>query len=331
MEDNYNKILWEGYGLRFYGGGRTRTGFVCKTDKGLREIRKTFAPRESIEFEHDVREQLYQNGFTAVCRFFPTVDGKASYFRDGCSYTMEVPMSGQALEEYEDGFIQGARLLGEMHAAGKGVQSNVCRSNINHLPEVYTKRRNELVRIRKRIDKQKGLHPLDLMVREKYEHMMTLVEAAKEVILSAEYDDVMAEAEEMKSICHNAFKGDNVRCDENHIYFVTGFGKCAYDSPIIDLSAYFRRYVKKTDGNLQTAEKMLSAYEQLHPLSKKEKKVFIGILTYPEKFLRLCNEYYNKRRVCVSPAMCSRMELCIAAQEKQDIFVKGFCSIIGED
>ena len=40
MEYNYEKILWEGYGLRFYGGNRIRTGYLCKTDKGLLEIRK---------------------------------------------------------------------------------------------------------------------------------------------------------------------------------------------------------------------------------------------------------------------------------------------------
>ena len=46
MEDINEKILWEGYGLRFRGGTRTRTGLICRTDQGLRELKK---PRGSAE------------------------------------------------------------------------------------------------------------------------------------------------------------------------------------------------------------------------------------------------------------------------------------------
>lgn len=38
------------------------------------------------------------------------------------------------------------------------------------------------------------------------------------------------------------------------------------------------------------------------------------MLLYPEKFLRLINEYYNRRRTCVSPAM--RERLAAAAKEE---------------
>ena len=40
MEDIYEKILWDGYGLRYRGGSRTRSGLVCRTDAGLRELKK---------------------------------------------------------------------------------------------------------------------------------------------------------------------------------------------------------------------------------------------------------------------------------------------------
>ena len=48
MEDTYGKILWEGYGLKYYGGTRTRTGLICKTDVGLRELKKARRDRKSV-------------------------------------------------------------------------------------------------------------------------------------------------------------------------------------------------------------------------------------------------------------------------------------------
>ena len=52
MEDTYGKILWEGYGLKYYGGTRTRTGLICKTDVGLRELKKARSRREDLLFAH---------------------------------------------------------------------------------------------------------------------------------------------------------------------------------------------------------------------------------------------------------------------------------------
>ena len=63
MDDNYEKILWEGYGLHFLGGNRIRTGYLCKTEQGIFEVRKSIAPLKQILFEHDIREHLAQQGF----------------------------------------------------------------------------------------------------------------------------------------------------------------------------------------------------------------------------------------------------------------------------
>ena len=46
MEEIYEKIMREGYGLQLRHGTRTRTGLVCRTDRGLRELKK---PRGSTD------------------------------------------------------------------------------------------------------------------------------------------------------------------------------------------------------------------------------------------------------------------------------------------
>ena len=70
MEDTYGKILWEGYGLKYYGGTRTRTGLICKTDVGLRELKKARSRREDLLFAHEVKTCLYRNGFSALSLFY---------------------------------------------------------------------------------------------------------------------------------------------------------------------------------------------------------------------------------------------------------------------
>lgn len=61
---------------------------------------------------------------------------------------------------------------------------------------------------------------------------------------------------------------------------------------------------------------MLESYGRHCPLSEKDVTILQGMLVYPEKFLRLINEYYNRRRACVSPAMQER--LAGAAKEEMN-------------
>ena len=62
------------------------------------------------------------------------------------------------------------------------------------------------------------------------------------------------------------------------------------------------------------------------PLSENDLTLLQGMLLYPEKFLRLVNEYYNKRRVCVSPAMGERLAAA-ALEEKNGRILKDIVNV----
>ncbi|MBQ7103313.1 MAG: hypothetical protein IJN89_04570, partial [Anaerotignum sp.] len=89
MEDINEKILWEGYGLRFRGGTRTRTGLICRTDRGLRELKKPRGSIESLRLAFDVKEQLRKNGFCNISRFYRTLEGEPFCRYDGVLYILE--------------------------------------------------------------------------------------------------------------------------------------------------------------------------------------------------------------------------------------------------
>ena len=124
----------------------------------------------------------------------------------------------------------------------------------------------------------------------------------------------MAQAEQVGGFCHNAYKGEALRQETDGRIFVGNFDKCITELPLADFAAYIRRYFKKTQGNAAGVFAMLERYGKACPLSAKDITLLQGMLLYPEKFLRLINEYYNRRRTCVSPAMQER--LAAAAREE---------------
>ena len=62
MEEIYEKIMREGYGLQLRHGTRTRTGLVCRTDRGLRELKKPRGSTDSLRLAFDVKKRLRENG-----------------------------------------------------------------------------------------------------------------------------------------------------------------------------------------------------------------------------------------------------------------------------
>ena len=328
MEDINEKILWEGYGLRFRGGTRTRTGLVCRTDRGLRELKKPRGSVENLRLAFCVKEQLQKNGFGNISRFYRALDGEPFYRHDGILYTLEDVMPAEALpEDHTEDFVRGAETLGRMHRAAAGLCNDAARWDRERLPRLYAKRRSELAKIRRRNDKRGNYDAIDLLLIRNYDRFMGQVREAEELLQKGGYREAVDRAAKEGAFCHNAYKGEALRVSEKGEIFVGSFDKCGSELPLADLAAYLRRYFKKTEGSAAGVAAMLESYGKHCPLSAADLTILRGMLVYPEKFLRLVNEYYNRRRACVSPAMQERLAAAAREEEKgrilKEIIEKG--------
>jgi len=323
MEDINEKILWEGYGLRFRGGTRTRTGLICRTDMGLRELKKPRGSTESLRLAFDVKEKLMENGFRRISRFYRTLEGEPFYCHEGVRYTLEDAMNGEMLQENEEtAFFRGAETLGQMHRAARGLKSEAAKWDRDRLPRLYEKRRRELTKIRRRNDRQGNYDAIDLLLIQHYDRFQSRAEEASELLEAGGCREAADRAEAEGAFCHNSYKGEALRLGEKGGIFVGSFDKCSSDLPLMDLAHYLRRYFKKTEGTEAGVWRMLENYGRYVPLSEKDLTILQGMLLYPEKFLKLVNEYYNKRRACVSPAMAERLASAAKAEEKGHILMQ---------
>ena len=195
------------------------------------------------------------------------------------------------------------------------------------LPGLYAKRRSELAKMRRRNDRRGNYDAIDLLLIRCYDGFMEQAKAAEELLEKGGYRDMVDQAAKEGAFCHNAFKSEALRIHPDGRIFVGNFDKCRRELPLADLAFYLRRCFRKTDGDLAGVWRIVESYGRHCPLSDGELTVLQGMLIYPEKFLRLVNEYYNRRRACVSPAMQER--LAAAAKEEKngrilkDIIEKG--------
>lgn len=317
MEDINEKILWEGYGLKYRGSTRTRAGLICRTDMGLRELKKPRGNAESLYLAFRVKAHLWQNGFCRIGRMYETVEGEPFYRQDGVLYILEEPLPADVLaEDSTAAFVRGADTLGRMHAAAQGLSDDKEKWDGKRLTALYERRRGELAKIRRRNEKHRHYDPIDLLLLAHYDQYMAQSTEAEELLQKGGYEAAVDRAATEGAFCHNVYKSEALRVDEGGRLFVGNFDKCSRELPLADLAFYLRRYFKKTAGSEAGVWQMLERYGRSCPLSAGDLQILQGMLLYPEKFLRLVNEYYNRRRACVSPAMQERLAAAVREEEK---------------
>ncbi|MCI8342200.1 MAG: CotS family spore coat protein [Firmicutes bacterium] len=323
MEDIYEKALKEGFGMRLYNTVRTRRGLICKTDKGCMLLRKVHSDSKTITFENAIKQRLYENGFTNTDLYYSACDGKPYFCVGENVFVLSDFVETKDIDESDIETIKtAAKTMAVMHKLAAGVETDG-NVSLGKLPKTWEKRKTELKRIKKRVSAVSNFSPVDIIIIKNYGYFMERTERAQDFLSSTSYGHITKEAQASKNICHNNFKGDNVRFLENsNVMYITGFEKSSFDCRCADLSAYIRRCIKSEGCSAEKIDVLLNSYSSESSLGNDEIKLIGAMVLFPDKFYKICSENFNKRRVCESCAVVEKLSRCIALSEKEENILK---------
>ncbi len=318
MDDMNTKILQQGFGVKLLSSYRTRTGLVCRTDRGLLEMKKTFSDDVSLESGYALSDYLASKGFDGPDKAYRTTEDMPCYRIDDSAYILVRYIPSRRMEtDSMDDIKEMAEALALFHNAAEGFADERMRYTCGSADSFFSRRTGEFSRIRKRIKNFGDYTPVDLMVIKYFDYYMDRIHTAEELMHGSGFDEASQRAEENRTVCHNAFKGDNVRKAETGNVIISGLEGCTYDVSITDVAHLIRRYIKNADADERGISAVLESYADKRAVSKQDIGIIKGMLVYPYKFLKLCNEHYNKRRVCISEAAVERLEGCVSRRERE--------------
>lgn len=308
MAENINeKVLWEGFGLRPQGRTKTRAGVVFKTSCGPKELRRYLKNAAQADFEGRLRDRLVENGFSETRRLNKARAGDYFFEYGGSCYILEDYGEGRELDFFDEtDIIRAAGLLARFHNAAEGM---VCSgSQPPPLTELYLKRLRELKKVKKQADGKGSLSPMDITVKKYYAAAADACKLASDLLSGGAYSRISGIAEKNKSVCHNSFKGENITIQEGGAMLLSGYHLSGRGCTALDMAELMRRYIRIPLSTVSGGEKLLAEYTRERELTEDERTVIYALLIYPQKFFRLINENYNRRRSCVSGAMSERLE-----------------------
>ncbi|PYG89009.1 spore coat protein I [Ruminiclostridium sufflavum DSM 19573] len=320
--------LQENYDIKINSITNYRDMFIASTNNGKRLIKLTALKPERVYFIAEVKEYLLNNGFENIDKSIYTNTGVPFITYNNQTIYMSNFIDGREcnLDNREE-TIRSARLLANMHKASKGCicsENSISRSELGKLPACYRKRLDEIKKLKK--NAQKGKLKFDNLMCQYVDYFYEQGEKAINMLDNSEYFELVGDAEKIKNISHHDFNHHNIFVQDKEMYLIN-FEYCCYDLKVYDLVNLLRRKMRKCEWNIFEAFNIINEYCKIEPLCEGEFELMKIMFTFPQKFWRVVNKYYNSKKGCTEKSYICRLQEAIDEIQYLSIFLDKFKSI----
>ena len=172
----------------------------------------------------------------------------------------------------------------------------------NRMLTTFVRRNRELRKIRKFVGGVKRKNSFELLFMQIFEAFYQ-----KGVQCERTYENVMEQQGETDQgfashygICHGNYNQHNVILDDNRVAIVH-LEKFTRGNQLDDLYQFARKVMEKNHFDYEMLEMILESYGKYIPLNKEDYRYRYVLFSYPEKFWKIANGYYNTNKAFLSP------------------------------
>jgi spore coat protein I len=108
---------------------------------------------------------------------------------------------------------------------------------------------------------------------------------------------------------------------------VTNFEKCHNDCQVADLYQFLRKVMEKHDWNINVAYRLVDEYDRLKPLEDDDIDMLVTLLSFPEKFWKIINQYYNAGKAWVPAKNIDKLKIVIEQNMRRRELIDKMCGM----
>ncbi len=300
MEDKIADLLAQ-YDLEVYRAGRVKGVWILETDRGLKCLGSCSYSEGKIRFEQKVKQFAFDRGYEEVDLYVPNreqgflVEGPYSE-----KFVMRNWFYGEECNaKSREHVLKAAEALAKLHTCLEGFslteeEREFCLQP--KLTELFERRNKELRRVRTYIRSKKQKNLFEQNFLSQFDTQFMQAESASGLLNQTGYENYYKSRIESGSMLHGNFTHHSVQILPETKVAVTGFDKAAAGIPVQDFYQFFRKMMEKWEWDISLGYDMLEAYNSIRTFPKEELQLLPLMLSYPEKFWKVANQYYNNRK-----------------------------------
>ena len=290
MNDRCVNLL-ENYEIDVLRTRKGRGALLCETDKGTFVLKEYKGNPEKCAFQDAVISLIHDHGFTNTETFVRNKENELlTKDSDGSSYLLKTHVEGRECEVKDlQECCKVMETLGKMHRASSEAGGIPCPgSSISALQE-FEKHNKELRRVRKFLKDKGQKNDFEIYLMQCFDYFL---ECALKVAEEYEASGCREQENGCCAISHGDFQHHNIIFSGKD-FTIINFEKCGKGGPVKDIYLFMRKLLEKSNWQAETGFSLLAAYEKESCLTKEDYMNLYYRLSYPEKFWKIVNYYYN--------------------------------------
>lgn len=322
MDDRIADLLTQ-YDLTVYRASRVKGAWLLETDQGLKSLGSCGYSEGKVKFEQKIKQFAKEQGYESLDLYVP--NREQNFLVQGPYNEMFVMRDWFYGEECNvksrEDVLLTVESLAKLHSCLKGLvlsgeELGFCQQPI--LTDVLERRNKELRRVRTYIRSKKQKSIFEQKFLSQFGLQYEQAQRAEELLAKEDYEVYYKRALEEGSIVHGSFTHHSVILLPGQTVAVTGFEKAAAGIQIHDFYLLFRKMMEKWEWDISLGEEMLETYHRVRTIPKEERTLLKVLLSYPEKFWKVANQYYNNRKSWIPEKNMQKLLQTMEQAEKKE-------------
>jgi CotS family spore coat protein len=305
----------EQYGLEARTTYRGRGSLICDTQEGLVMIKEFTGSSQKLEKQAQLLEAAAEKGQVQLDILLRNQEEQyLSFDKDNVGYYVKRWYAGRECDtRSREDIMCSIRALARLHQVLRMPwEENYVREP---LQEEYTRHNREMRKIRKFIRKKQQKNSFENRYLESVDWFLEKGEDVVCKLESSGYGTLREQARKEGHVCHGEYNQHNILLLEDK-EAVTNLDKWNFDVQMADLYQFMRKIMEKNDWNSQLGQQMIAEYDKYSPLRAEEYQNLQLRFAYPEKYWKLANHYYTRKKAWISQKDLEKLETIIEQKQK---------------
>ncbi len=317
--------VYEQYDLPVTKSIRTRGAILCETEEGLKLLKEFRGSLGRLQFEDQVLQYLSEEGISTDT-YVKNKNGQIlTLDSDGTGYILKNWFDGRECDVKNGQEILAAvRSLAKLHKGLLRISSKIAgnwpQEEEPDLREELIHHQKELKRARSFVRGRRKKSEFEYAILKHFEHFYIQGENALDLLKKSDYEQRKKEAKEKGILCHGNYNQHNIMVSMRKMSIVN-FEHMNHNFQIMDFYLFLRKVMEKCNWERRLGFSMMEEYERERKLEEGERAILFAMLSYPEKFWKIVNHYYNGNKAWISQKDVDKLTNVIRQEEEKQQFL----------
>lgn len=311
--------LLEQYDIEVLRTRKGRGAILCDTPDGCLIFKEYLGNEGRISIQNKVLQHIRDVGEVEAEQLIPTKEGElAVKDYDGVCYILKTYREGKECNIYDKAeCLEAVRLLARLHGSMQFAPDTEWLPTAVVPEKEYEKRNRELRRVRKYLQQRSQKTWFEIRLLNTFDMFLS------QALTVAEDWNCYRQSVGERTLgcyCHGDYQYHNIlRTEEG--WFLINFEKCMPDSSVRDLYLLLRKLLEKSNWSISLGRELLDAYEEIRQISAIDRIDLYYRLSYPEKFWKIANFYYNSGKAWIPGRNSEKLEKLLQQEQEKQTFL----------